>query len=492
VVDGAELEDCSFVQCFNKLIWMRGPSYAALELSTVTEGFSGIEEEDNTISGEGPHNPTDGTEPIPQAVSAIFFQNRLLVVHGRDLVAASDFLNYTRYLETRADFRINQGSADALVALYKFGETSLVALKEQSVYVVDNIYGDLSALRLQELTREFGLVARKAVCGTGTDVWFLSQKGITSIGLIQDNKAQLQEARWSDAIPKTMARINWQHISKATAVYHDGLILFAVPLDSAEMATGGVNYTGVNTGVIVYDTANRAWAGTHEAENLMVRDWVQFTYFGKRRLGYLSEDGLLYLYDYTFSDHVRANESDATVVPIATRLVTRGYVGMNDGVQDGSGNRRATPGDVKRWNQVTAVLNTWAPEFSVSARVDGMGEEFALVSGATRDRRKFFKPFGKPDFNVTNDDERWADKYREDYSVDMTRGSTGIGLDYGPILLGDDGVYFDQHQEMPTTVRMNREGRYCQVVIENAEGRCGIKSVSVEGRVGRRRRGVAV
>lgn len=488
VVDAAELEDCSFVQCFNKLIWMRGPSYAALELATVTAGFIGITQAANDITGAGTHNPTDGTEAIPQAVSALFFQNRLLVVHARDLVAASDYLNYTRYLPVRADFRINQGSADALLTLYPFGTKSIVALKEQSVLLVENIYGDLSDLTITELTREFGLAARKAVCGTGTDVWFLSQKGITSIGLIQDNKTQLQDARWSDAIPNTMARINWQYIEKATAVFHDGLILFAVPLDSAEMTTGGVDYTGVNTGVIVYDTANRAWAGTHEAENLMVRDWIHFTYLGKRRLGYLSEDGLVYLYDYDFDDHVRAHENNPTVVPIATRLVTRGYTGMDESRQE---SRPSLAREMKRWTAVAVVLNTWAPEFSIGAKTDGVSEETTLVEGQTRDRRKWHKPFDRADYDVSNESGEHADPYREDYSVDMRMASAGAGLEYGPILLGDEGVNFDQMQEAPVRYRCNREGRYCQVVIENVEGRCGVKSVSVEGRVGRRRNGVA-
>ena len=46
---------------------------------------------------------------------------------------------------------------------------------------VENLYGDLSTTRLTEITREFGCVSQASIAGTGSDVIFLSQRGIISL-----------------------------------------------------------------------------------------------------------------------------------------------------------------------------------------------------------------------------------------------------------------------------------------------------------------------
>jgi hypothetical protein len=476
------LTEASFTQAVNKLIFFRGISYSVLEMADVRTGFAEVVQVANTETGDESNNPTDGTDVIPQAAAGLWMQNRLFVAHSRDLIAASDYLNYTRYSPTRADFRINQGSADQLVAVYKYGSAGLIAFKEQTIHQVGNVYGNLSLIRQEVLTTEFGLVARKAVVGVGDDVWFLSQRGVTSIGQILDNKMKATRRTLSDPLIETMKRINWKYAANATATYFDGKFLLAVPLDDAKVTNNSGTYTGVNNAILVWDTNNDAWYGTHTGASIMVKDWLQFTWDGKRRLGYLSDDGMLMLYEYAFDDWVRPDGGGNTRAEIPHRMVTRGYTfAPNDSSPE---ERRAAASSLKRFTRVSVILNTWKPTYSIAAQVEGVNEETAMATNETRDRTEWVRPFDRQAWDESNVNDDHGDPYRKDYSVDMGSGGT-------PILLGS-GVNLQQHQEGPLVKKLNAQGRYCQLVIEATTGRVEVKSVGIEGRAGTRRNGILI
>jgi hypothetical protein len=483
--DFPRLEECSFEQAFDKLLMFCGRKYDTLEMADVQDGFAVPTQSDSeTESGYNPGASTN-TMMVPRSSGGLFLGNRIFAVHGRDLVFTSDFLNYTRG-SVRADFRINQGSADQLLTLYKFSENTVYAFKEGSIALVRNVYGDLSQMRQDELTREFGLVARRAVTSDGVRIWLLSQHGVTSISyMMVDGKVKIDERRVSEYLPKTTARINWQYANQAAAVYHDGKIYFAVPIDDATLTAGGTTYTGVNNAVLVWDTVNDAWAGLHTGGNLMVKEWLVFKWLGKSRLGYVSNDGLIYVYGHTFDDQVRptAGGPAGGIVPIATRLVSRGYGGRP--------NQYNTHNAVmKRWRRAAVVLSTWDPSVTLKSVVDGANEEATQVTDQTKSRRRYYQPHNRR-YRVENDNDDHAVPYREDYSVDMDRTAAGHpGAENGQILLGS-GVNFEQHQEAPFVTSLNVEGRYVQVVVENGSGRAEVKAIGVNGIPGRARLGVA-
>ena len=221
----------------NKLFVAAGTSKAEAFAKADAEGFKPIAQLDNTISGDGTENPTDGTEPIPNAERGLFFQNRVFIPFRRDQVAVSDYLNYTRYSPVFSAFRINQGSSDALVTLGRFNETTLIAFKEQSIYAIGNITGDLGGATLYEVTSEYGCQAPKSVVAIGKDLWFLADKrGVCSITLTEQNKIQGRDVPVSQEIQKTIDRINWRYAAGATAAYWQNRLYMAVPLDNAEVA----------------------------------------------------------------------------------------------------------------------------------------------------------------------------------------------------------------------------------------------------------------
>lgn len=99
----------NFTQAYDKLVMWRGADLPPLVMHNVADGFVEITQ---TTSGTS-------TQTIPNADQAIFFQNRLLIPHGDDEIAASDIGDITRYSPTLADFKINQGTTDRIIGLIK-------------------------------------------------------------------------------------------------------------------------------------------------------------------------------------------------------------------------------------------------------------------------------------------------------------------------------------------------------------------------------------
>lgn len=475
--------DVRFVQAFNDMLVFFGTNSTPQKLSDIFGAFHTITQVPNDPSVADKNPDGNGTEQIPNAQSGIWLQNRLFVPHNRDLVAASDYLNYTRYQPVRADFRINQGSEDQLVALYKFGEASLVAFKARSIYQVGNVSGDLSGIKQEELTREYGLVAPKAVAGVGNDVWFLSQRGVTSIGQTIQNKVQGTNTTWSDPIPKIIGRIHWKYAHLACAAFYDGKFYLAVPLDDATVTNAAGTYVGVNNAVLIYDFTNGAWQGIHAGKNILVRDWLQFKWAGKPRLGYLSNDGWVLIWNHTFNDMVRMEPDGNMQAEIETELVTRGYSFPQSETGDakqGAANR------IKQLGEGIAGLNTWRPNFGLEviqagARWNPMNPDAVrLVQNRTKSRTRYKKPFGKAPWDPTNVNDDWSDPDREDYSVDTS-------VPDGGIILGS-GVDFEQHQETSQPIRLKGRARWAQIRVTNTQGRVEVKGVEQMATAERARR----
>jgi hypothetical protein len=243
------LNPITFTQCFHVMLMFRGPGMPELVMERIEEGFKNITQQPNAVTGATSENPIDGTEAIPNADRGLFFQNRVFIPYGRDLVAASDYLNYTRYSPIRAAFRINQGSSDKLVALGRFNETTLIAFKEQSVYAIGNLTGDLSGATLYEITSEYGLKAARSIVAVGKDLWFLGDKrGICSITLTEQNKIQGLDVPVSQDAQGIIDRINWRYADQAVAAYWQNRFYLALPIDAAEVVKRSLLSAGV-----VYD-----------------------------------------------------------------------------------------------------------------------------------------------------------------------------------------------------------------------------------------------
>lgn len=221
-----------FVQAVGKFFMFRGEDHSTLVMEDVNTGFTEITQE-NSGAGNG-----TGTLTIPNSSFALFFQNRLFVLYGRDEIAVSDALNMTRYSITNA-FRINRGSADALTGIYAWNDTTVVVTKEHSIYAVSNLIpnslGDFDQARLEVITRDWGIVAPKSMIAVGSDLIGLSQRGVVSIRQTETNKLQAVDLPLSDAIQPLINGINWKFAHLAVAAFWDNKYYLAIPSGNAEV-----------------------------------------------------------------------------------------------------------------------------------------------------------------------------------------------------------------------------------------------------------------
>ena len=480
--------DVTFVQCFNVVILLRGEKLEPLVMERIDEGFKSITPV--TSDTDIDENDSDGTEQIPNASTGLFFANRLLVPHQKDLVAASDFLNYTRYQPVMANFRINQGSEDELVKLVRINNTTIACFKTNSIYIVSNIYGNMSDLVLDEVTREYGAVGQNSIVQIGSDVAFLSSKrGVTSLSIADNGKVTAVDVPLSEAIQPLIDRINWNAASGSAAAYHNNRLYMAVPLDGSTD----------NNVILIYDFLMKAWSGYDDGEAIKVKQFVETMHQGKRRLFFLSTDGFINLYDDTLTDCGFVDEiadpdnlGRLKINQISDEVVTRGY----------------TAGDimVKKWKSAELLLATNDPNFVVTTQFEGPEESYLTVTptdGKTFSRVKYSRPFDRSDFTQSMVNNDFFTKFREDYSVGLSGETNGVDITLPTgacsntaytsqstcevyasgrtwtYSSSDSGFDPDLHQHSSNKYKYRGESRYVQLKVTNTNGRVEVIGAKV-------------
>ena len=462
------------IQAFDRVLLFRGPDDVVLEwnpasdftigtrdFSTITQTAARFVDADGETPGTAQFDDNafgDGTVSIPGADDATFHNNRVYIPINRDEIVVSDILDYTRYSPVYSRFRINTGSDDAITRIYPFNQVTLIVFKDQSIFFLGNAAGDLSGIRADILTSEYGLVARDAVVGVGNDVWFLSEAGVFSIKQALDNKLQASEEPLSGPIQPIIDRINPAYAHMSQAAYDDNKFILAAPLDGAKYPNA----------LIVYDFLNQAWSGTWTAPWLDVAAFVRTQYGGKRRLFILQGDhvtdggfrGAVILTGAGFSDEIYGNHFE-----IETELVTRGY---------------KIDGDQQHFTRAILDHETWRPRFQVFARMDGVSEDVALSGVVTKDRTKYYV-HGKADYDVTNANDDHADPFRKDYSVTL--------LPYETLNISGAGVNPHLRQRVIEAYKPKRRGAFLQLRVVNTQGRSCLHMAELEGRRGKRTQG---
>jgi hypothetical protein len=449
----------------------RGANLEPLVMKRLDTGFVPISKEVSDTDID--ENDSDGTEPIPNAATGLFFSNRLLIPYNKDMVAASDFLNYTAYAPIMSNFRINQGSEDELVSLVRINNSTIACFKTNSIYIVSNIYGNLADITLDEVTREYGAVGRKSIVQIGNDVIFLSsKKGVTSLGVAANGKVSAVDVPLSEPIQPLIDRINWNYASGATAAYHNNRMYMAVPLDDSDY----------NNAILVYDYLAGGWAGYDTGSAIKVKEFIETTHQGKRRLFFLDTDGFINLYDDDLTECGFVDEKPKSTVTshadfgllepvqVSDEVVTRGY----------------TAGDIssKKWKSAEVQLATNDPSFTVSAQFDGPEEDDEVLTigsdgnpGAkTFSRTSYDRPFDKADYTESMVNDDFMTKYRQDYSVNP---DTEIDLPDGVGASDNVGFDPDLHQQSQNRYRYRGEGRYVQLKVANTNGRAELVGAKV-------------
>lgn len=538
------------VPCFDRVLMFGGALFTPLEWNpqdqfelgawawqSITQTASRVDDPDNTYG--------DGTRQIPNGLDATLFNSRLYVITGRDEVAVSDVLDYTRYQPMRSAWRIQAGSDDQLMKVLPWlsNASTLVAFKDQSIFMLSNIYGALEEVRSDVLTGAYGLIARDAWVAAGKDIWFLSDGAIRSVQATIDNALQAEQVPMSAPIREIMERVNWAAAKTPTGAVSGGAVAgyteekayWAVPIDGSTR----------NNALIVFDWVRGQWAGVWTADFLDVIGFAATDYNGRRQLFALNGSeaspgkaaGALLAIGHGYRDEIFEQAYE-----ISDELLTRGYAAQEVGELKG--------------NQVKMLHRTWRPSYSVAALTDGVNEELSLVAGRTKNRLKYYT-WGKVNWDPTNVNDDHGLPYREDYAVWMDPGSEWEGVTFGPIYdgaliidywgagrlyyvydlvhddawqvwvclvehwtsgsgdatfedereehptywqaidwpvdtdaealdLGENGVNPNLHQHHEENFRMSRRGQYVQLRFRNTQGRQCIAAVTFEERAGKR------
>jgi len=342
------------------------------------------------------------TRQIPDGSTAMYFQNRLWLPYGRNQLAVSDLLDFTRYDPVEQDFTADFGAGDSILTLRPYGEQSVIIFKDRSIGVLRNVTPSLASVAVDELTRTHGLAAQRAVCEADGDLYYLaSDRTLRSIGLTINNELSRSTEPYSAPIPGIFRRINWQAIATA-ALETDGEKLYlTVPLDDA---------TAADT-VLIYSLIRRQWDGYwtfNAALALNFRQFVPLTFNGVRQLYAVSAAGRVYALDGGCYD-IQAGVSYG----IAQAWSSRGY--------------RLAGGIRVRPAEVAIAIATYAPNLTLTLDYGGPGEEEALASGLTYDRTKSEYGTGASDW--TNASGAAGARGRQDYSLVAETTPDGFYVD---------------------------------------------------------------
>lgn len=328
---------------------------------------------------------------VPAGREGLYFQNRLLLLYGPDYLAVSDVLDPLHYSPILNEFKLNTGANDAVVALYPFNTTTLIVFKERSILAVENLYGDLSTTRLTEVTREFGCVSQASIASTGSDIVFLSQRGVISLKQTEYGISQSVVLPLSDPIQDVIEEIDQANWNKACAAYFSNRYILSVPVE------GG---NGANTRTLVYNFLNQAWEGYWDGSLLVPRYFTRIVVAGTDTLCWADESGYIHNFDL---NALQDRNRTGVIQQIATSVYFRGHAGENDV-------------DHKQWTGLQFELSSWNPTYSITANFDGVNESYTVATNETKSRTAYYI-YGSGTYVTNNSGDNFLAPFREDYST---------------------------------------------------------------------------
>jgi hypothetical protein len=193
--------------------------------------------------------------------------------------------------------------------------------KRNSIYIVradpaktsgEDAATSLAHAEVTKISDSIGCVAHRSIARVGSDLWFLSDGGVFSVGRVLAQATRELKEAVTGPVEDIIQRINWSAAHTAAAVVWDHRYLLALPLDGATTASA----------VLVYHAQRKAWSGLWTGMDAL--DWTLSKSAGHERLNFGRADGSV----RRWLDHIpRADEVESTFqdagVNVATRISTR-------------------------------------------------------------------------------------------------------------------------------------------------------------------------
>lgn len=435
-----------FVQCFDGLLMFREGGVQPLIMKDLNSGFGYVDDE---VDLETDEQDQVIEQRLPKSEFAVKAANRVFAPHSTDLVFASGVNECAKGPITLQPFRVNQGADDAITSITKYGKTTLVVGKERSVYVVRNVYGDLSEIILDEFSSEYGIAGPDCVVEVGSDLWFLAPgRGIVSIRQTEQNEILGNTEPISKPITPIIDKIDWRRAKYSLAATYDSYVYFVVPVSACGDATWYM---------LVYDTQLGSWVSVDWAPWL--EDAVAFlplVFAGQQRLGILNSNGYVVMLDDGHCDDYMDGQVPSKR-PVQSIIRTRGYVGSQPGY--------------KSFKRVDWLCETWDAHYDVWGTMGGATEHCIIRKDILKDRRRVLKPWNAKNYSLDNKNDDHYKPYREDYSISFADGLK--------VCFGKNGIKPGLHQEFNEGASVNRTGPYFQLEFRTHRGFFRLKTSSI-------------
>lgn len=412
----------------------------------------------------------------PNASWAVIMADRLWVPISRDELAYSDILEYNSFDTVTSSARFNRVQDDALVAAVPYDKNRLVVFKTRSIYTLSNVIGDLSEMRLDDVSVTQGCLSRRSVVSVGDDVIYLARGGVYRLSETeQATKIQGVPIPLSYPVPRWMERVNWGAADQACACVSGEYYLLAVPVDGAAR----------NNAVLCYHLPSKEWhsmdfygatpAGDDILETAESAVWMVQPWAGPANTLYSEVPDIALSRGQAFVTTTLFGQQTAFLVD-GQRVIALGHGGMDRldaqrHIVTSIETRGYALGELlhKSVKKVVLQISTRNATVSMDTVTDGVREIQTVLERVKRDRTRYTR-LGTRRFNVKNPDGRFNDPHREDYSW-----LAGDGLQ----LL--NGVRLGDHQDFEKAVPLSRRGRWLACHIRSTTGTLRVIGLVAEG-----------
>lgn len=223
-----------------------------VDSSTLTYDYQGVPEPDNFVFPSAA-NTTDG--PVSKYVTShkdklvlgnlVGYPSRIMWSGGGINVDKFNWRFGGGYVD------IDKDSGDEVTGLIEF-QNAIIVFKERSIWKVTlEAQGSLVIPTVEMLIKGIGAVAHRTIRHVENDVFFLSRKGVFTLGNEANYLNVLRTNELSSRVRPVFQGLETNQAQLACAVYHDSKYRLSYPTD----------VSGVNKKEIVYDRERLAWVG---------------------------------------------------------------------------------------------------------------------------------------------------------------------------------------------------------------------------------------
>ena len=460
-----------------------------------------------TSAGESPSTASGKWSQLstimPNATHGVHVANRIAVptkydasstAYGnkQDFIAVSDSLDHAHTFFDQL-FRINFGSNSEIKELILFDENRLLILKDKDIHMVTGFISTdtnstlSGSASLQAVVNNYGVPNRGTAVAVGGNVYFYaSRRGVVSLAQTEQSKVRGVDQPLSEPIQPLIDRIDARNEDKIRLAYWDNKLWLACPLDGGN--------SGENNCLLVYDFLNSQWVSHDQGTAIKPKEFFTAEYNNAQRLFFVGTDGFINLVEENWEgdDVADLTKLDGLATEgITSTLLTRGY-GQPDI-------------DHRNYKTATVNISTWNASYTVKAKPDGVEESQTLCTDRTKSRTAYYRPFDAAPYEEDNQNDDFANPYREDYSVTLDVDSGGFqteggddivtesGADIinesaaGGLSLGTNGIKLDRMQQTLEPFSLTpRMGRYTQIELTNTQGRLEVTQAHLTSNQGDR------